>query len=323
MTPGTISGIGSLSGLGSFTAVLIMDPNSAVYFSGGQVGSSARLQTEKVLTSNETVSVLSSSLPTSRSGLRGAANSGVAGYFSGGTATASLAHISNIEKYPFVTESRQTITTTVFNGGHMPVAANSGVAMYGLGGLAPDGGSNRASSKLIFSNDTASSLATPPAATYGAMAGFANSGLAAYFGGGGTSNPTFFNNAVRKILFSTEVLSNLPLGLSPSRGRGMSGLSDNGRSGYFCGGETSSGSSNVIEKLTFSSETKTTLPVTLSTSRFLSDGASISGFFGYISGDFSNSIEKLLYSNETRTISTASLTLGRNRIGAMANSGTL
>ena len=299
-------------------------PAKAMFWAGGGYTSTIR-SVEKLLASNETVSVLTATLPTYRVLTRGASNSGVAGYVAGGWQHGSVGGVANTEKFDFSSEGRTTITTSLFTFGQMALASNSGSAMYGFGGTTSSGGGNRAMAKLTFSNDTESALTQPSASTFGLMAGFANSGTAAYFGGGQTSNPTSYSDDLYKVPFSTEVSSYVSaLRLGVSKGKGISGLSNNGVAGYFAGGELSSGSaSNSIQKISFSPESKSNLAAVLSISRSASDGSSNSGVAGYISGNGNNTIEKLTYSTEVMSSISATLNYSKNGMGAFANSGTL
>ena len=148
----------------------------------------------------------------------------------------------------------------------------------------------------------------------------ANSGTAAYFGGG---YDTASISGIDKIAFSADTKTTLSATLTTAI-FGLTGMANSGTAGYFAGGAGLDG----IDKIAFSADTKTTLAAVLSVARGYPGGAANSGTAGYVAGggnsSFPNglsSIDKIAFSADTRTTLSATLTEARLRLGGAAHSG--
>jgi hypothetical protein len=197
-------------------------------------------------------------------------NSGVAGYWTAGDGNGQ-----STRKLTFSGETTSTIAATVavaFSNIEAEGTSNSGTAGYILH-------SNSASSmsKLLFSNDTISSL-QDGLMQNSQTCGVSNSGIAGYYAGafsgsgGGTS--------IRKITFSNDTFSSTSAGLSSSRSQ-AGGISNSGTAGYICAGIISGASVGTVQKLTYSGETSSTLGASFSSHRFQGGTAGNKGVAGY------------------------------------------
>lgn len=180
---------------------------TAGYVGGGFTATPSLLSTIRKLTfSNDSSATIGATLTTTNTfpGNQGMANSGTAGYFSGGNAQNGSTYYSRIDRLAFSNDSKSTLGATLTLGtSNLTAMANSGTAGYVGGGVANDGSTKLSNvDKIVFSNDSKSNLGNILTAVYTTGAGFANSGTAGYFAGG------FFNTAVvsnmQKIAFSND-----------------------------------------------------------------------------------------------------------------------
>jgi hypothetical protein len=159
--------------------------------------------------------------------------------------------------------------------------------------------------KLLFSNDSRSTLSVVLSQSVGACSA-CNSTSAGYFAGGGNGNN---QSSIDKLLFSNESRSTLTATLSQTVG--AQSACNSTLAGYFAGGTNNDDTIHFsyIDKLLFSNESRTILTATLSVS-IRSQAACNSSLAGYFAGGFNHflsSIDKLLFSNESRTTLTATL----------------
>ena len=154
--------------------------------------------------------------------IAGFANSGTAGYV--GTRSNST-----FDKLTYSSETNGTVSSG-YNLINEAGAANSGTAGYTFGGDAD--GSNPFTEgtqihKILFSNDTVSTLsATLSVPRYDGGA-FAKSGTAAYAGGGNSTSGIV--TSINKLLFSNETISTLSASLSVAKENlAGSGFADSG-----------------------------------------------------------------------------------------------
>jgi hypothetical protein len=125
MVPGTISGIGSLAGLGTLTAA-IQTGIHAGYVSLG-VGGGSAATINKFRFSDDSRTTLAEGLSSSRIELAGFANSGTAGYFAGGYIDGTSL-VASVQKFAFSNDSRTTLATGLSATGWFGAAmANSGI----------------------------------------------------------------------------------------------------------------------------------------------------------------------------------------------------
>lgn len=323
MAPNNITGLGSVSGLGAFTAVA-PPPADAGYFAGG-LNPSFTSSTEKISFYNEVTSNLASSLSTSYFDTSGMANSGVAGYIAGNTTTTA------INKLSFSSEEISVIVATLSKlENQLSAFANSGTAGYFSGGTVGSGDSERKTDKITFSNDSRTVLAALLGVGRKGAAGFANSGTAGYIAGGRDSGNNW-HTTIDKITFSNDSRSSLgAVRLSTTRIQSGS-FANSGTAGYVAGGYNQSFSDlSSIDKITFSNDSSSTLGIGLSSGRTRLAGASKSGTAGYFAGgEFGTGptrvsvVQKLAFSNDSMSTVSATLSSLKSRHASFANSGTL
>ena len=229
---------------------------SAAYVAGIEGSPSSSI--DKLTYATDSRTTASGTLSIAREAIGGMANSGTAGYFAGGYGGGAFR--STIDKLAFSNDSRSTLSGTLatiryYVGG----MANSGTAGYFGGGTNATGTQVWFSNitKVVFSNDSVSTIGASLASNRQGTSGMANSGTAGYFGGGvNVENDvvSFFNNTT-KITFSNDSGSTLGTALHASATI-MGGFSANGISGYFVGGSPENRNGR---KIAFSNDTGTTL----------------------------------------------------------------
>ena len=242
----------------------------------------------------------------------GWANGTVAGYF-GAEYGAST---GLIDKYDGPTFSKSTISATmgVATEG-WGACSNDGTAAYWAGGYenVEVGGAPRNVYKLLYSNDTRSTIST---GIYGGnyKSGLSNGNTAGYIYRGSPSS----GSTVDKITFSSDVISTISATITNVYSRAA--FANGATAGYFAGGQP--GYVSTIDKLTFSGETTSTLAATLTSNRHGASGYSNSGTAGYAAGGYGSfaisDIDKIAYSSDTKSTLSATLTAGRNFPGAFS-----
>jgi len=245
-------------GLGRSTTLMSSFANSGVagYFAGGFAGSVPRTPDTiaKINFPADTVSNLGTGLSTGVYQAAGMANSGVAGYNSGGASAPSYSALSFVDKFAFPSDSRTTLGTGLStdkqqHGG----MANSGVAGYFGGGRAPS--LTTVVEKFSFPADGRSILGTGLAVATDSKAGMANSGVAGYFGGGTVSGGT--TASIDKFAFPSDSRTTLAVGLSTAKTE-IAAFAHSGIAGYFGGGGVT-----TIDKFSFPSDSRSTLAIGL------------------------------------------------------------
>ena len=245
---------------------------TAAYFAGGN-GATFISAIDKLAFSAETRSTLSATLTSARYALGGMANSGTAAYFSGGYDGSFL---SGIDKIAFSADTKSTLAATL-----SPIRtyaqglANSGVAGYTGPGYTGSGATyTNTINKLLFSNDTISTLAATLTVDGTDVMTAANSGTAGYWAGGATNSGSTLVNSIDKLLFSNDSKSTLAATLTAVIYSGA-GAARVGTAAYFAGG--TSPLTNRVDKIAFSGDTKSTLSATLASARQNMGGAANSG----------------------------------------------
>jgi hypothetical protein len=185
---------------------------TAGYIAGGdktEGGVDYRTSIDKLTFSTDVISVLTAKLSVMQMQWSGSANSGTAGYYSGGYANGSPTG-STIVKLLFSNETRSNLSTTlgVSNMTHNASHANSGTASYWLGGFASTITGDI--QKLPFSTETRSTLGeTITARDY--LSGFSKSGTAGYTLGGTQRNASYMGqntvDIIDKISYSNDTVS--------------------------------------------------------------------------------------------------------------------
>ena len=266
----------------------------ALYFFGGEQASSSMT---KISLPSETTSGLSLAVGRG-AGPTGFSNAGVAGYVAGG----GNADASNFERFSFPTDVRTVSATGIFTStrNYSSSFSNYEVAGYVSGGgsgvdkiffpsetraniLIPFSFSSRAAeasdsgtagylssgqsdsatvNKVSFSTDTVSNLAVGLSRSINSGAGFANIGVAAYFGSGAGSGGTA--TAIDKFSFPSDTRTVLASGISTVNGYvyyRMVASSVSGSAGYFTGGlsQWDNRRMGTSDKISFPTDTKTVI----------------------------------------------------------------
>jgi hypothetical protein len=150
----------------------------AGYFGGGSTSFSAGSSVatvDKFDFPADTRSTLGTGLSLARTELAGMADSGVAGYFGGGTDGDVRA---TVDKFAFPADTRTTLGTGLSGARHQVAGmANSGVAGYFAGGLNSAGSSQSTVDKFAFPADTRSTLGTGLSGSRRALGGISNEGV--------------------------------------------------------------------------------------------------------------------------------------------------
>lgn len=313
-------------------------PNTYAGYSIGGISSTTVGITgiDKIAFSNDAISALGATLSTGRYYASNLSNSGVAGYIGAGNSSSST--LASIEKLTFSSEARSNLSATYGTprGDSHGAMSNSGTAGYAGGGVNGSGTSVNSIDKILYSNDTTSTLsAVLPWSTYGRRRnpGTANSGTAGYtFGGYNYPEPldggVFGNTAtILKLTFSGETTSKLAAELS-NRMNEMAAFSNNGVASIISTGSGGEGSN--FNKFTYSNETRSTMAPFISAGRSMTQGGMAhSGVAGYIVGEYSGAVPyminpgKYLFSNDTYSYLSGSLTTGTYATTGIANSGVL
>lgn len=255
-----------------------------------------------------------------QSGIGSLANSGVAGYFAGGTGINGT--VDTIRKMPFATETPTNVSQLTGVRYHSYGCANSGTAGYWAGGANASGVSQSNATKLVFSNDANSTITSFFTTGTTGTAPFANSGTAGYWAGG--SEAARISN-VRRLSFSDDTRSNLATGLSAAT-EFASAFANSGTAGYVGGGDAS-GRTTTINKFAFPGQTRSTLGTGLSVARDFLAGAARVGTAGYFlggnfSGGVSTTIDKYAFPSDTAS-TVAVMGAGRASFSGASNSGVL
>jgi hypothetical protein len=296
----------------------------AAYFAGGWT--TGRVNTvDKFVFPTDTRTTLGTGLTEPLVWTSGMANSGVAGYFGGGSGGAD--NVFTVQKFTFPADTRSTLGTGLSTKGNGAAGfANSGVAGY-FAGRNGNGREQRVD-KTTFSTDVVSSLGNILDFGRDLGSGMANSGVAGYINGtnGGSSSAV-----VEKLAFPADTKTTLGTGLSSARA-GTGAMANSGVAGYFGGGRNTSNGTNftTVDKFAFPTDTRTTLGTGISSNRNEMGGCANSGIAGYLGGGGTGfltggvaTVDKFSFSDDTRTTLATGLSSARTGVTAMANTGVL
>ncbi len=295
------------------------------YWGGGK-GASNYYTINKMAFSDEAVTVLTPVLVSAGGSSPAAlANSGTAGYWSGGGPFYYVLD-GDIDKITFSNNSVATITPTLSlpSGGAWGgrACANSGTAGYwAIGGLSDQ------IDKTDFSDDATATITPTMSNSVDLGGSFANSGTAAYWTGGelnDTLNPT---SVINKTAFSDDATAAITPTLSSDRSS-LTGAANSGTAGYTAGGWTGSYVAvDVIDKTDFSDDATAAITPTLSAARKYCSGLALSGTAAYWGGglEVSNvdTIDKTVFSNDATAAISSVLSTDRRGCGGLANVGDL
>lgn len=236
----------------------------------------------------------------------------VAGYAFGGSPAAST-----IQKLDYSTETRSNLSDTFTAALGVTGVSDSGTAGYFQG---DNVATNTAIRKLLFSNETGSTIGATVNANRVFSAGVGNKGVAGYWmAGGPQTGGSEQRQDIAKLAYSNETTSVLGATLPNVTIYNYNGMSNDGTAGYSYGGYANSANVNTIQKLLYSTEARTQLSSTHTASLRNVITGSDSGSNGYAFGgssdtDYFTTITKMPYSTETPADIAATL--------AVSNSGT-
>jgi hypothetical protein len=295
-------------GFGSFNNFGIR----AGYLFGGQNAGNFRNIIQQLNFSTEVNTTISSTMTNSVWQSGAFANSGVAGYSTGGD-TGTI-RVATTDKLNFITVTKSTTSAMPEELSGQLAHANSGVAGYIMGGVT-NSVVRSSIKKLTFPADTWSTISATLPTTNGRATACANSGTAGYgFGGGNT-------NTIVKLLYSNETRSTLSATLTYALYTSTA-TSNNGVAAYHHGGYNG----NMItqnDKLLYSTETRSSLSSVLASTYVSADAGAFanSGVAGYIAAGYDadgfgslpsgttsgarNQINKMTYSTDTISVISA------------------
>lgn len=271
------------------------------YFAGGDTTSNI----DKILHSNETISLLSATLAQNVTFAASHSNNKSSGYVTFGG--------SNIvNKIAYVTDTRSTTSSMPSTLARCYGFANSGQNGYVMGG-------NQTSIwRHAYSNDTITAISgTFPRSSNERAAASSNNGVAGYILGGGDNDGSCgSSDVIVKLTFSSEAISTLSATLSAKK-RTAAGLANSGVASYCIGGYNNCGLGvgTTTDKLSHSTETRSVISATVpSLLLAISCGAaSNNGVAGYIAAGedgfggtgAKNQVGKLNFSNDTFSVLSA------------------
>jgi trimeric autotransporter adhesin len=205
---------------------------TAGYFTGGrdnQNPQTLRNEFRKITFSTDAGSTLSATAGTPSVYASAFANSGTAGYYSGGQIV-GFSYTTRIEKLSFSGETRSTLGATLSSSRANSMGfANSGTAGYWAGGGAENGSALTQVAKLTFSNDSVAAISATFSQGRFDGAGVAKSGTAGYVMGGNVTDSNTKTTQINKVLFSNDTITTLSATtIATSGGNGQSGFSNSG-----------------------------------------------------------------------------------------------
>lgn len=243
-----------------------------------------------------------------------------AAYFSLGEV--SNVAVTTVEKLLFSTESISTLATGLSLARRLSASmADAQVAGYVAGGdRKPLSDLTSTVDKFALPADTRSTLGTGLVSANYVFAGMANTGVAGYFGGGGSPD----RSQVQKFTFPSDTRSTITsLSLNTAQPGAMANPAV---AGYFGGGRTAS-LYTKIDKYAFPSDTRSTLGTGLTTATHALTGlanAAVAGYFGggQTSGGFVTTVQKFTFPGDSRSTLGTGLSIAREFPGGASNSGT-
>tara|TARA_R110000868_G_C10911220_1_gene764970 strand:- start:45 stop:1016 length:972 start_codon:yes stop_codon:yes gene_type:complete len=245
----------------------------------------------------------------------------VAGYFAGGNGGSNT---SRVDTLIFSSETITNLGNILLAAyGNLAAHANSGVAGYVTGFYDSSVGDFVSTgNKIAFPSNTTSVIAgMNPITAYG-RAGFANSGVAGYVGGGQAGGT---RDVINKLLYSADTTTTLSATLTTGIYYGGA-FSNSGVAGYFTDGFD--GTTSRVDKITFSADTKSVISATLTSGIVYTSGMSDYGVGGYVVGGTPDGgstklsrIDKITFPADTKTTLSATLTTARWQTGNSSNTG--
>jgi len=184
------------------------------------------------------------------------------------------------------------------------------VAGYIAGGRNDAGTARATVDKLLFSNETRSSLGTGLDSAVQQAGSFANSSVAGYVVGGYSGT---YLSRINKFTFPADTASTLSATLTVALRYNQGSFSNSGVAGYSVGGAGAS-YTDAIDRIAFPADTKTVLAAVLTDTSAEASGCSNYGAAGYVFGGYNTAatvtsrIDKLSFPAETKSTLSATLT---------------
>jgi hypothetical protein len=203
---------GGLSGPRKYLGAMA-NSGTAGYFGGGAssnpgLGGGEQSNVDKFAFSNDSRSALTTGLSAAVQYISTFSNSGTAGYFLHGASSG----LGTADKFAFSNDSRTTLSTGIAGS---PAQAVTGMSNSGTAGYIC-GNSSTTLNKMIFSNDTFSSIAGGLTSARFAPGATSKSGTAGYISGGINSGAL---NSIEKLVFPNDTKASVSATLSVSRSR--------------------------------------------------------------------------------------------------------
>lgn len=229
--------------------------------------------------------------------------------------------------YTFTVTATNSIGTSAASSVSNEITPTQPPAKAGYFGGGYSGSASNQIIKLLFSNDSTSTLSNTLSQGMYYGAGYANAGIAGYWAGGANSGGDAITT-INKILFSNDSVSALETGLSTQQGNAAS-LANSGTAGYVVGGTNTPGGTNynTVNKLTFSNDTNSNISATYYLAMSGARGVANGTIAGYVAGGqygvyYYGNVWKLTFSNDTGGTISATIGQGMITAGAFTNSGT-
>lgn len=227
----------------------------AGYMMGGFIAANTSA-IAKLKFTDETCAALAATLDTAAAFEHEGVQSSTKGY-----TTHSTSGSTAIEDITFSTDASAVIAAAITNRSSSSSTTHRDTAGYFAGG--GNGGSQDDIYKLLFSNETISTVSNLLPANVTQQMGNVYSSTIGYFAGGAGIISTIY-----KLTFSGETTGTVADTLDEARKTG-GGITQYAAKGYFIGGEEGGGATNEIAGFTFSGETCADIAATLSASAYL------------------------------------------------------
>ena len=283
----------------------------------GGAAASTSTTVDKFTFPSFTRSTLGTGLSVTNAYTSGHANSGVAGYCQGGSGANTMSN-----KFVFSTDSRSNIAWLNPRGYGNAGCANSGTAGY-VGGGFDNPTRFDSASKITYSTDAVSNIASVLVTGTNNLGAFANSGTAGYWSGGWTGSAA---SATNKLTFSTDT-SAASTALAAGR-YGCFGMANSGTAGYLAGGYDGSSFVATVDKWLFATDARSTTTA-MSVARTYGMGFADSGTAGYFGsgqsggGSYQPSIDKYAFPSDTRSAAASSMSTSIEGASGCANTAGL
>jgi hypothetical protein len=267
----------------------------------------------------------------------------IAGYLAGGATSPGIIGSTNVDKYPFSSDTNSTSVGTLTSARYNHASQSSQNALYMQGGMPATpvnpGGDYRFTERYPFADGNSTSYIIGCATSNGdwgwrgrTKAVGVSSVLNGYYGGGyGTSSPfdggASWNSDIKKFSFFTNSDSSSYKSASLTASRINMAGANSTTVGYFMGGILSNTAhTNAIDRFPFATDANSTATYTLSDNKAFSTGISSSTYAYSIGGmttppgnTYTNTMDRFPFASETNATSVASLNSVRSHSGGFSS----